>query len=167
MGYTHYFPQRGEISTRRFKHIGEELKKLLDSRDSRVPPVAWEFDEPNEPAEIHDTLIRFNGIGEDGHETFYLPIKSKARGYESAPYEKYGFKFCKTARKPYDIVVCAALLIANHHARMWLEIGSDGYPADLDPDEYPNAWLPARELVEDVLGYIPEYPHGIKPGMEN
>lgn len=59
-----------------------------------------EHNEPK-PAKVLKTIIRFNGVEDDGHETFYLPKKKRS------------FNFCKTARKPYDIAV-AMVLLACH-----------------------------------------------------
>ena len=58
--------------------------------------------------------IRFNGVGEDGHETFYL-----------SPDES-GWGFCKTARKPYDIVVVAILSMLDEYLGDKFEWRSDG-----------------------------------------
>jgi hypothetical protein len=75
--------------------------------------------------------ICFNGKGEASHETFMI-----SRG-------KIEFEFCKTAQKPYDIVVCAALIILNHHIPT-LIVSSDGDGED---------WKEAIELCKQTLGY--------------
>ena len=49
-----------------------------------------------------------------------------------------GFDFCKTARKPYDVVVCAALLAIKHHQGDNVEIRSDG--------DFGDEWQPAYRL---------------------
>lgn len=169
MGYTHYFPQRREIAPRTFGKIAEDVKYLLDSGDYRIPELANGSGDEGTSPKITKELILLNGVEEDSHESFYLPIKHGEAGYypEGHKYQRFGFNFCKTARKPYDIVVCAALLICYHHHKTWLEIGSDGNPEDTNPYEYPNAWLPARGLVRDVLGYYPQYPPGIVPSEDD
>lgn len=160
MGYTHYFPQKTQVDAKTWSAILEDTRTLLESDDDRIPPLAVEYDERDTKPKIGRSEIRFNGVGDDGHETFYLPRVHRRRGYESPEY-RYGFNFTKTARKPYDVAVCAVLLIAHHHAPKFLEIGSDGTPSDLREAEYPNAWPVAKALVADVLGYAPEYPKGI------
>lgn len=137
MGYTHYFGANQDLDTETFARIGDDVRTLINSGDSRIPALAYESDEPNTPPQIDTELIRFNGIDDDGHETFYLPVTAD------------GFNFCKTAEKPYDIVVCATLLIINQYKASWLNIGSDGERED---------WQPAVDLVSDVLGYYPEFP---------
>jgi hypothetical protein len=82
--------------------------------------------------EISQDFICFNGNwcpGENlGHEAFVL-----ARCGE-------GFQFCKTERKPYDLLVCAVLLCVTEIAPGAFSIASDG---DMRGEE----WRPAREFL--------------------
>jgi len=61
--------------------------------------------------------IYLNGIGSDGHETFVLAhpnpttVEDNSWCIGGKPGEINGF--CKTARKPYDLVVCAVLCRAK------------------------------------------------------
>jgi hypothetical protein len=112
--------------------------------------LAWEYDQLDHPPEVTDELIRFNGIGSNGHETFHLP-KTMEPGHPSTG-KKYRSNFCKTARKPYDAVVCAILLSMHKHAPGAWDIASDG---DLHDEE----WLAGVELFrqatnagEDIIG---------------
>lgn len=57
---------------------------------------------------------------------------------------QYDGGFCKTAFKPYDVAVAAALLIAKHHWGESFEITSCGSDAQ---------WLDAKLLCQRVLGY--------------
>jgi len=98
------------------KEILERYKDIIQfEEDAEEPPVCTE------------ELIRFNGIDEDGHETFYFSAG------------KEDFAFCKTARKPYDVVVCECLLVLNHFIPA-LEINSDGMCGCCEQEE--NATLP-------------------------
>ena len=69
-----------------------------------------------------------------GHETFHLTRKDSGN-----------FNFCKTARKPYDLMVCAVLFLAKYHFKDKIKISSDG---DM------NDWTPAIEFVDK---FFPEY----------
>ena len=65
------------------------------------------------------------------------------------------FYWTKTAFKPYDVAVTAALLIAKRHLREKLVIHSNGR----DPQ-----WTDAKEICQQNLGYgtwfsIIEHPH--------
>jgi hypothetical protein len=53
------------------------------------------------------------------------------------------FDFCKTARKPYDLIVCGALIVAAKHASEYVKVSSDGEVSD---------WRPALKWVKSVLG---------------
>ena len=82
-------------------------------------------------ATLSKTEFAFNGEGKLGHESVNI-----RRGQNE-------FGFCKTAQKPYDILVCALLIIMQHRIRTF-KVSSDGGPAD---------WADAIALCQDVLGY--------------
>jgi hypothetical protein len=87
--------------------------------------------------------ICFNGMGEDAHETFILYKqlpKTRIKGNK----EKYHFDFCKTARKPYDIMVCACLILYKHYFPNEVWISSDG---NINEGE----WKDAFELIAYVF----------------
>jgi hypothetical protein len=58
------------------------------------------------------------------------------------------FNFCKTAFRPYDIAVTAALLIAKRHLGNKIKVSTDGTDAN---------WFDAKMLCQTVLGYGLEY----------
>jgi hypothetical protein len=101
MGYTHYWNHNG-ISTTDWRILAEYAHSLIGMASEKGINLAVKFDEPEKLPEINEAWIRFNGIGEDGHETFYLTR------------EPTEFDFCKTARKPYDWVVADLLAFASH-----------------------------------------------------
>ena len=65
-------------------------------------------------------------------------------GRRKLPPAPLGRDFCKTAQKPYDVVVCAALLAIKHHQRDNVEICSDG--------EFDDEWQPAYQLYRNATG---------------
>jgi hypothetical protein len=76
----------------------------------------------------------FNGEGDAGaYETFHV-----RRGAT-----KNARSFCKTAHRPYDILVCCALIILHHYMPEF-KVSSDGGPEE---------WEPAVSLCQRVLGY--------------
>ena len=109
MGYTHYWDNPG------FSDV--EWEALLNEADDilgQCPDLCWEYDQPDRLPEIGPDVIRFNGKGGSGHETFYLE-KTPARE----------FAFCKTALKPYDSAVIA-ILAAAKAANQRFDWSSDG-----------------------------------------
>ncbi|WP_019025322.1 MULTISPECIES: hypothetical protein [unclassified Thioalkalivibrio] len=61
---------------------------------------------------------------------------------------------CNTARKPYDIMVCATLIAAYDRAPAALSITSHGEPKD---------WAPAQAFAEHTLGRPLKIPAGVFP----
>jgi len=80
--------------------------------------------------------VAFNGLVNGAHETFIFPDFPEQAG------------FCKTARKPYDLAVTAALIILKHHLREMITIGSD---------EVTAHFRPAMNLCQEILGYGEEF----------
>lgn len=141
MGFTHYW-RHGDISKTAWDNIRKDVKKLLKSLPEHSfssggcyadEPLRlqYEWDDDKNP-QVNGEVIRFNGCGDLGHETFML---------ERIP--SGGFNFCKTARKPYDLAVQAVLLIAKHHDPDF-SFSSDG-----GNDE----WRVARDFVKELFGY--------------
>jgi hypothetical protein len=84
--------------------------------------------------------IHINGKGEDGHEDFLLRERFKKAK------EQWGF--CKTAQKPYDLVVTAMLAVIEHYMGPELfSVSSDGWL-----DEWVNGVNLARVVLEIEVG---------------
>lgn len=132
MGYTHYFTTQGPLDPHLFAVFAVEANSIIKTAMlSGVADLAREYDTPNVLPEANSRWIRFNGVGDEGHETFVLAQDQR------------GFEFCKTARKPYDTVVTAVLALAKDRLGGAIEISSDGYPEE---------WEAGVELAATVLG---------------
>jgi len=164
MGYMHYARRAESLPQDKFKRFAEDVRKVIAfaSRAAFPVSVCFEYDQPNDPPEITEEVVRFNGKGLDGHETFYFPREESLADYEREEYENRDptdklkgktFSSCKTARKPYDVVVTAALIIAKHHFGDDVIISSDGSNSD---------WINGRALCDSVLkyGYDYRFQHG-------
>lgn len=138
MGYTHYIYKNPKLDSDYFKWYAENVKKLLENP---VVPIVWEHDEPNKPPEITNKLVRFNGVGDDGHETFFFERDQAIESWASNKEE--AFMFCKTACKPYDVYVVACLLLAKLIFGNAVKISSDGTI---------NDWQEGKKLIEEKLG---------------
>lgn len=152
MGYTHYFtlhaPKRGETKATQEKY----LQALKDC--TRIVK-AWQeqaIDEQRlsgytahcEPGEYGG--LKVNGKGENAHEDFCLPERLPKLGNSHAD-------FCKTARKPYDVVVTACLIVLKLHLGDRVDIQSDGTQTD---------WIAGLNLACIVLNKNVELPTGIR-----
>lgn len=139
MGYTHYWTVKRPFTTKQWAIICADTRALFEK--SVIVLVGDEEDQQSEP--IADSKqIRFNGAGDGMYETFLL-----SKGIDDA--------FCKTARMPYDLIVCAVLIVANKHAPKSITITSDGGMASF-VDDYPgphdSEWDAALAFVRQVLG---------------
>ena len=115
--------------------------------------VQFELDD-DKPAQSDMTVVRFNGIDHQGHETFNLPRVFNPRSYDNKDDKGRHFSFCKTAEKPYDLLVCCCLIIFSKYFPKDSDFGvsSDGERED---------WQPAADKCQEVLGYGFVIPQGV------
>lgn len=138
MGYTHYFPHE-RVSKSVWTDIVAGCKRACKLSGVRL---VHEYDGEDLPPTFNKDDVWFNGVGDDGHETFALHRVGSG-----------GFEFCKTARKPYDLAVTACLLIYKHFSPGTMELSSGGDRKD---------WQAGKELAERALGLAVEIPETIK-----
>ena len=141
MGYTHYFSHM-ETTEEKWAAILKDCEKLHESlpRDLLIAGSqgeGWPI--------FNDSAIIFNGqaIDDHDHETFAMYQKGIERQKWHDP-DRMPFTCCKTARKPYDLMVCACLLAYKYHSPNTMALGSDGEADD---------WLSAENFVHSALGY--------------
>jgi len=142
MGYTNYmrtdnWNRQDELGWEKaIKVVRKILKKYANV-------VQFELDDDKKPV-CTKKMIRFNGIGDDGHETFILLNTERQSDFDY----NSTFSFCKTARKPYDIVVCEVLLAVNAFCSH-LSISSDGFSGLLETKEIDGEWQNAIDNVKE------------------
>ncbi len=136
MGYTHYFNAGG---------VGEFSEDALSDVRSIVHDychiISMECDSQEDPI-VDKCEIRFNGIGELGHETFCVEPRQR--------------DFCKTAEKPYDLPVCEVLLVLLHHYGKQFELSSDGFWVSKEGFKkkgLSSYWNDALKNVKEKFGY--------------
>jgi hypothetical protein len=148
MGYTHYWYRDAELDGDPFSRASKDCKKICDVLQKEGLRLAYEFDNTEHPATFTNFYVRFNGVGDAGHETFYIH-KHFDSHYPQFDENGKAFAFCKTACKPYDIAVCACLIVFKY----WfpdMDVSSDGSIEE---------WEPALTKVKEVLGedYVREF----------
>lgn len=162
MGYTHYWRLKGPIALKEWKAITAAAKVVLDT--AKVP-IQREYDDTAPPV-INTDEIRFNGVEDDGHETFLFGRADD------------GFNFTKTAQKPYDEVVVAVLKAIKKVLGGAITLSSDGgdevfADVEIDPArvagamrKYGGGFVKAlaeaivradSENLEKLRGAFPEY----------
>ena len=140
MGYTRFWGIKKQLDTEKFKEYSQTCRIVCQSweeyqiskGDLDYGLAGWDgYGEPT----FTDTEVCFNGRASESerdlsHETFM--IKSS---------DSQGFKFCKTARKPYDRQVLACLYLAKKFFSDDIEVRSDEWESD-------------SEIISFVVGFL-------------
>ena len=125
MGYTHYFSTTKTATQEQWDAFTKKAKEIIDAFGT-----VYNWDGTIEGVEMDECMIRLNGCAENGesHETFLIDFNSGE------------WTFCKTARKPYD-AVCVALLMVGVEMGIIKDWSSDG-----DGEDFAEA----KELLAKV-----------------
>lgn len=145
MGYTHYYQTVQKISLANeliYQEACLQINKLVYAYAQEHGGIAG-FSAHAVPGIYKG--VNFNGSRENGHEPFILR--------ESLNLMAGNFEFCKTAHKPYDVLVVAALCILKHYLPGVFDVSSDG--------KYPD-WAAGCQLASTHLGFKVQVPKGIK-----
>jgi len=125
MSYTHYWDQKAEASYMQWLAIEEHFKNVLIQAICKKDLdycIQYESNDSS-PVLITNGHIQFNGIDDEGHETFGL---SRINVGE--------FELCETDNKPYDKFVVFVLILAHNLAPGCYIITSDGDAKDWQKD---------------------------------
>jgi hypothetical protein len=140
VGYTHYFSKVNSTTDEalRFEMFARGARTIIEYaiKYDGIALAGWDG-EVEGAWEITDEVVRFNGLGENSHETFSWSADAS------------GFNFCKTAYKPYDAVVTACLIHLKDIYGEAVSIGSDG-----DWSE----WSDGARLYRNATGLTAENP---------
>lgn len=163
MGYTHYWrrPVGMDFSENVWKTLCEDVNRMIAALPKntdtaggayRADPLFVVPEASGDTSRIvTETAIGFNGDdGPEGEGKEYADLSHETIVIEKncPPQPDYRrgdseyFAFCKTARKPYDLLVVAVLFRARMLVN-WLDVSSDGYY---------NEWLPGMLFAQEVLG---------------
>lgn len=178
MGYTHYWYTNKEGDQRAWSAALMDVAEMVRHSPVTLRDNAGEGDGP----EFTDKYLGFNGDanahctpgntscrycggtdwmpGHDlAHETFLLYCRLADYQHpewqsrmDDVP-ETFAFDFCKTARKPYDVMVVAALCRMAECGEDTIRVSSDGKPED---------WEAGARLASILLGRIVHIPASIR-----
>jgi hypothetical protein len=123
MGYTHYWSNAETINPAAWAAFAEGTRAI--AARSPIPIGAWDGD--GDP-EVTDEIVNLNAPGDQGYENLCIQPGPNA------------FVFCKTERKPYDVVITAVLALA---AEAGFIVTSDGKESD---------WEAGVALASEALG---------------
>jgi hypothetical protein len=109
MGYTHYWVHKRNFTVPQWQEIVSDLKTIVDHARNVEGIVLADFNgDGGTSPQFGDDRIAFNGLGDDAHESFIVNRKvAPLKSHQSK--DRRGWDFCKTERKPYDVVVTACL----------------------------------------------------------
>ncbi|OXV08650.1 hypothetical protein Egran_03587 [Elaphomyces granulatus] len=116
MGYTHYWgnkdpsPEDEQVWKDFWPQLVSDAAIIIDRAGV---PIQRDYEDTRPPLLSVQEGIYLNGVGFDGYETFAMD-----------PSGSWGF--CKTAHKPYDVVVAAILLRASVLMGKAFYVSSDG-----------------------------------------
>ena len=150
MGYTHYYTKKElDHSQEKWDAFIKDVKKVAalfnlrttqsiefikDSElvENRFPhiKIGDGMGEGNEPIFSKDE-VWFNGVGEESQDTMNIERVSSSKladDYYKKQWEMDSalFGFTKTARKPYDLLVTATLVLYRYHFGDKVEVSGDG-----------------------------------------
>jgi len=144
MGYTHYWDYEPD----KIDDL-EEVRNQFDWGVTRILQALREIELGREDGDciikggfgvgkpmINESQVWFNGNANKGmdHETFAIKWCDNATKWN----------FCKTARKPYDLLVCVALLAFNEAFANYPGVFS--YSSDGEEED----WVEAKKLFAKV-----------------
>ena len=149
MGYTHYWgfrnnPKDIKNGAEKFKTAVSLFKKGLKHLPKRTTydgeeiPLKLFGGMGNGKPIIRDTEICFNGDAKKhlDYETCIIKLDNPT---------DYSYDFCKTARMPYDVAVCLALLCFKK------AFGEDfAYSSDGNIESGEGGWAKAKEIIKEL-----------------
>jgi len=121
MGYTHYWKitERLDKDWDKWTSFLPDAMQIISYASQKLDiALADSLGETKGEATVSLGGVSMNGYAEESHESFVLRP------------EVIQFDFCKTARKPYDTVVTAILILAKETFGEAIQINTDGYNAD-------------------------------------
>jgi hypothetical protein len=143
MGYTHYWEQKEEATRKEVAQVLKEIRimhKTLPAYSKTADAIYGDEELKlcggggTGAPEFNKDGICFNGdeTKNHDHETFAVNFNSTE------------FEFCKTARKPYDMMACLCLLSLENN------IPSFSYSSDGDKGD----WKPAVDFYRKHIGPV-------------
>ena len=162
MGYTHYYrfsknPQTIENGAEKFANAVNAAKICIGRLPMRIYYTKSVYNQETGAFDIKKRksyrlypMRGGNGYGEPVFNPDYICFngdEEHQQGYETFD---IGFNndfctFCKTAKQPYDIAVCIALLCFKHYFGHDFDLSSDG---DMEKD---REWKRAKRITEDYF----------------
>ena len=141
MGYTVYFEISPVLDAEKFETFSEQVRQILGEAKVLGIKIVNGMGKVNTEPIVNKELILFNGKEKDACESLFI---QRVEGSSRKKNDRLVFNFCKTARKPYDLIVKATLVMLKHNFPESV-IQADGTISDFDA---------AIKLCEKLFGKI-------------
>lgn len=139
MGYTHYWKTSEPFTAQQWEDLEQFARTAIRMLPKHSESAGGFYKKA--PLVVAMGVAAKRHIRIDGSGRYEgLDLSHESFVFENAPTE---FDFCKTARKPYDLMVCAVLIQARILLPRGVAISTDGVAED---------WLPALEFHNRVAG---------------
>ncbi len=141
MGYTHYWRSTSVApSDEQIARAFQDLRIIVDAQQALL---ANNLGKPGTKPEISSahSAVAFNGVEPNDFETFTIALAHSLHG------------FCKTGRRPYDVVVVACLCALSDRLGPAIHVTSDGYS---------HEWEDGRQLAAHTLGRSIRVPTSVR-----
>lgn len=166
MGYTHYWTRVERLPATEFRIFSTACRAMAHAMEGRTSNTAGGyssdtpvhirgpsggFTEKPTTGKFTRETVAFNGVGNLAHESFIVSRIYKVPDFkkDELPREEHGYEspvhwdFCKTARKPYDVVVVGSL----HAADILFGPSRFRWSSDGNEEEHRDG----QELAEKIL----------------
>jgi hypothetical protein len=156
MGYTHYWQLTGNMTVkqregleRQYQAAIKDCQRIVRAYNRELKAIDVKHPDRLAGTTAHTAVgeyrgVSVNGTGDLGYEDFSLPEHVVSLKQDS----------CKTAGKPYDVVVVACLIAISHRLGTAIHITSDGDSRD---------WLAGKLLASRILRKAVRIPSTIVP----
>ena len=138
MGYTHYwnFTKNPKDIKNGDKKFAKAVEMITAGISKYLKDIKLAGGNGSGDPVFTDTKVVFNGSADkdEDYETCYFALDNP---------DSFEFDFCKTARMPYDPVVCFALLCFKDAFGDDFDYSSDGYITD-------DGWKKANEVFDKI-----------------
>lgn len=143
MGYTHYYSYN-RMSDAEFRAITKDIVAL---RQAALETLGVESDYA-----LDFNALSFQLNGKEGEHAEPYEFRAgdvrKRRGGRIRP----GFFFCKTAYRPYDVIVAASMIAMKYHMEDKISLSSDGR---LEEEEWDKAFKLYHSVFPDRAAPMP------------
>ncbi len=139
MGYSHVIEIIEKPTVSEWNDFIAKVRIIFEHANHLGIHIVYESDIPN-PPKITENMLRFNGLDEDGFETFLIHRRKMK-------------DCCKTGRKPYDRVVASVLWAMKEVMGSKVRVGNDDIIYEMTSSDMGNEYTYPEDYLVNL--YLP------------